>query len=135
MTARKDQWGEVREFICNECRFEKKATADWEIDGPTKVDRHSVISQGIMWEWSGRRKVLYDVLDGRRPQLLMDIHSVSEVDRRDIDLSKIQGPAHSTDFDKVKYVYNFTGCRLGVIFGQGHIDLGYPAIVAFRRDV
>jgi hypothetical protein len=24
---------------------------------------------------------------------------VSEVDRPDIDLSKIQGPAHSTDFD------------------------------------
>lgn len=43
--------------------------------------------------------MLYDVLDGRRPQLLMDIHDVSEVDRPDIDLSKIQGPAHSTDFE------------------------------------
>jgi hypothetical protein len=29
----------------------------------------------------------------------MDIHSVSEVDRPEIDLSKIQGPAHSTDFE------------------------------------
>jgi NADH-quinone oxidoreductase subunit G len=43
--------------------------------------------------------VLYDVLDGRKPKLLMDIHSVSEVNRPEIDLSKIQGPSHSTDFE------------------------------------
>jgi NADH-quinone oxidoreductase subunit G len=24
VTARKDQYGEVEEFICNECRFDKK---------------------------------------------------------------------------------------------------------------
>jgi NADH-quinone oxidoreductase subunit G len=24
VTARKDQWGEVEEWICNDCRFEKK---------------------------------------------------------------------------------------------------------------
>ena len=36
VTARKDEWGEVKDFICNECRFEKKATADWEIEGPTR---------------------------------------------------------------------------------------------------
>jgi len=45
------------------------------------------------------QEVLYDVLDGRKPQLLMDIHSVSEVNRPAIDLSKIQGPSHSTDFE------------------------------------
>ncbi len=44
-TARKDQWGEVEEFICNECRFEKKNTSDWTIEGPANIDRHSVISQ------------------------------------------------------------------------------------------
>ena len=27
VTGRKDQWGEVEEFICNTCRFEKKQTA------------------------------------------------------------------------------------------------------------
>jgi NADH-quinone oxidoreductase subunit G len=98
VTARKDEWGEVKEFICNECRFEKKATADWEIEGPTVVSRHSVISQGHYVGVERPQEVLYDVLDGRRPQLLMDIHTVSEVDRPNIDLSKIQGPAHSTDF-------------------------------------
>ncbi len=45
VTARKDQWGEVEEFICNTCRFDKKKTADWTIDGPTKVRHSSVISQ------------------------------------------------------------------------------------------
>lgn len=44
VTARKDQFGEVEDWICNECRFDKKNTNDWVIEGPTKVDRHSVIS-------------------------------------------------------------------------------------------
>ncbi|MDQ1087856.1 2Fe-2S iron-sulfur cluster-binding protein [Siphonobacter sp. SORGH_AS_1065] len=44
VTARKNQWGEVLDFICNTCRFERKNTADWTIEGPTKVARHSVIS-------------------------------------------------------------------------------------------
>jgi NADH-quinone oxidoreductase subunit G len=99
VTARKDQWGEVYDFICNECRFERKVTSDWEIEGPTVVSRHSVISQGHYVGVHRPQEVLYDVLDGRKPLLLMDIHSVSEVDRPEIDLSKIQGPAHSTDFE------------------------------------
>ncbi len=45
VTARKDQWGEVEEFICNTCRFEKKETTDWVIEGPAKVDNKSVIGQ------------------------------------------------------------------------------------------
>ena len=98
VTARKDQWGEVEDWICNECRFEKKATSDWTIEGPTKVNRHSVISQGHYVNTVRPQEVLYDVLDGRKPKLMMDIHTVSEVDRPDVDLSKLQRPAHSTDF-------------------------------------
>jgi NADH-quinone oxidoreductase subunit G len=45
VTGRKDQYGEVEEFICNECRFEKKEVSDWTIEGPRKIERHSVISQ------------------------------------------------------------------------------------------
>jgi NADH-quinone oxidoreductase subunit G len=45
VTGRKDQWGEVEEFICNECRYDKKKTTDWVIEGPRHIDRHSVISQ------------------------------------------------------------------------------------------
>jgi NADH-quinone oxidoreductase subunit G len=33
VTGRKDQWGEVEEFICNTCRFEKK---DNSTTGPLK---------------------------------------------------------------------------------------------------
>ncbi len=45
VTARKDKWGEVNDWICNECRFEKKHMNDWVIERPTHIDRHSVISQ------------------------------------------------------------------------------------------
>jgi len=44
VTGRKNEWGEVKEFICNTCRFDRKKTADWTIDGPSQVSRHSVIS-------------------------------------------------------------------------------------------
>ncbi len=44
VTARKDKWGEAEEWICNECRFEKKEMKDWVIEGPRHIDRHSVIS-------------------------------------------------------------------------------------------
>ena len=44
VTGRKDQFGEVEEFICNECRFEKKEATDWIIEGPRKIKRESVIS-------------------------------------------------------------------------------------------
>jgi NADH-quinone oxidoreductase subunit G len=44
VTARKDQYGEVEEWICNECRFERKDVKYWNIEGPRHIDRHSVIS-------------------------------------------------------------------------------------------
>jgi len=44
ITGRKDQWGELEEFICNECRFEKKEIEDWIIEGPREIKRQSVIS-------------------------------------------------------------------------------------------
>jgi NADH-quinone oxidoreductase subunit G len=95
VTARKDQWGEVEEWICNECRFEKKKTADWTIEGPTHVSRHSVISQGHYENTIKPKETFTAVHGGRNPQLLMDIHSVSEVNDPSIDLSQINGPATS----------------------------------------
>lgn len=44
VTARKDQYGEVEDFICNTCRFDKKETSDWMIEGPAPVRHTSVIS-------------------------------------------------------------------------------------------
>jgi NADH-quinone oxidoreductase subunit G len=45
VTGRKDKYGELEEFICNDCRFHHKDTADWIVEGPRKIERHSVISQ------------------------------------------------------------------------------------------
>jgi NADH-quinone oxidoreductase subunit G len=45
VTARKDQYGEVKEFICNTCRFEKKGAGDWTVEGPRHIEKTSVISQ------------------------------------------------------------------------------------------
>ncbi|MCB9033659.1 MAG: (2Fe-2S)-binding protein [Chitinophagales bacterium] len=45
VTARKDRWGEVEEFICNSCRFDKKKVSDWTIEGPSKIAHYSVIAQ------------------------------------------------------------------------------------------
>ena len=45
VTARKDEYHEVEEFICNECRFDHKEVADWTIEGPRKFEKDSVINQ------------------------------------------------------------------------------------------
>lgn len=44
VTARKDEYGEVVEWICNNCRFDKKQVSDWTIEGPAHISKHSVIS-------------------------------------------------------------------------------------------
>jgi NADH-quinone oxidoreductase subunit G len=100
VTARKNQWGEVEDWICNDCRFDKKNTSDWIIDGPTVVSRHSVISAGHYVGTKTPKEFLPQLMNGRNPRLLMDIHNVSEVNRPGIQLSKIEGPATGDVFDK-----------------------------------
>ncbi len=101
VTARKDKYGEVEEWICNECRFEKKNTADWIIEGPALIDRHSVISQGHYAGNVGtvKPKDVLPELIGKSPKLLLDIHNVSDVNKPGVHLSQINGPSHSDDFD------------------------------------
>jgi len=100
VTARKDEWGEVEDWICNECRFEKKHINDWTIEGPTKISRHSVISQGHYLGLKKPKEIFSAVHSGAKPKLLMDIHSISEVNRPEIDLSAIPGPATSDVFNE-----------------------------------
>jgi NADH-quinone oxidoreductase subunit G len=45
ITARKDEYHEVEDFICNTCRFDKKEVANWIIEGPRKFEKDSVINQ------------------------------------------------------------------------------------------
>jgi NADH-quinone oxidoreductase subunit G len=97
VTARKDQWGEVEEWICNECRFEKKHVSDWVIEGPTRLDRHSVINAGHYTNVVKPQETFEAVMSGHKPKLLMDIHSVSEVNL--VDLNELQGPATNQTFN------------------------------------
>jgi NADH-quinone oxidoreductase subunit G len=107
VTARKDEWGEIANasngetgWICNECRFEKKETKDWVIEGPTMINRSSVIAQGHYQGKVGMAKQpeLIEKVIGKAPKLTLDIHDVSEVNKPQIHLSEIEGPAHSDDF-------------------------------------
>lgn len=113
VTARKDQWGEVEDWICNECRFEKKQTSDWTIEGPTSVDRHSVISAG---HYKGIQVPTepFDELMGRKPKLMMDIHSVSQVNT--VNLNEINGPATNKTFNGEPQAHgvNVTDVKEGV---------------------
>lgn len=112
VTARKDEWGEIEDaadgkpgWICNTCRFEKKKTSDWTIEGPRLINRHSVISQGHYAGTVGTNKpteTFAAVNDGRIPHLLLDIHTVSEVNKPEVQLSLIDGPAHSQVFNQNK---------------------------------
>jgi NADH-quinone oxidoreductase subunit G len=96
VTARKDQWGEVEDWICNECRFEKKQVSNWTIEGPTRIDRHSVISAGHYVNVVKPKETFPEVM-GRNPKLLMDIRSISQVNT--VDLNEIPGPATSKTFN------------------------------------
>lgn len=97
VTARKDQWGEVEEWICNECRFEKKKVTHWVIEAPTQLNRHSVINAGHYTGVVKPNEIFSPVMDGRKPKLLMDIHNVSEVNT--VDLNEIEGPATNATFN------------------------------------
>lgn len=44
VSARKDEWNEVEDFICNECRFDHKDANDWVIEGPRKFAKNSVLN-------------------------------------------------------------------------------------------
>jgi NADH-quinone oxidoreductase subunit G len=107
VTTRKDQWGEVEDapdgkpaWICNTCRFDKKKTSDWVIEGPRKINRHSVISANHYIDVKKPNETIAEVMGGRKPKLLMDIHKVSEVNKPNVHLSEITGPATGEVFNK-----------------------------------
>ena len=107
VTARKNEWAEVKNstkgkpgWICNECRFEKKKTSDWIIEGLAPVNRHSVISQNKYPGLVMPKETITKVMNGKDPNLLMDIHTISGVNDPDINLSEIDGPATSETFEK-----------------------------------
>lgn len=106
ITSRKDPYGEVQildgkpGWICNTCRFEKKKTSDWVIEGPTTIARHSVISTNHYKGEVIPPDPLNKVIDTGNPKLILDINKQSEVNKKDIDLSVLPGPATSITFNE-----------------------------------
>ncbi len=130
VTARKDQWGEVQSledgkpaWICNTCRFDKKKTSDWVIEHPTKIARHSVISANHYEVKVQPSDPLNKVLNGRKPLLLLDIHETSQVNRPEIDLSLIPGPATSTTFIEHDEARDIANAPLENILFNDHKEL------------
>lgn len=81
VTARKDIYGEVDEWICNDCRFHNKNTANWTIEGPAMMDRHSVLNQN---QYDANVKSGTDPLpallpESVSPKITFNIHDISEV--------------------------------------------------------
>lgn len=112
VTARKDPWGEVQSYdgkpgwICNTCRFEKKKTSDWTIEGLTTISRHSVISLNKYESVVMPKETIREVMGGLSPNLLMNIHSISDVNDPDLRLSEIDRPADAQDFDEAQAIDN-----------------------------
>ena len=98
VTARKDEFNEVKDWICNTCRFDKKDLNDWTLEKPSDVSKDSVVRQGHYFENKVEPKETLPKVIKRDPKILLDIHSVSEVNEPNRDLSKIDGPATSKDF-------------------------------------
>jgi NADH-quinone oxidoreductase subunit G len=69
----------VEDWICNTCRFDTKEVNAWTIEGPAPVERHSVIGQGHYENKVESNETFKSVMGGRDPKLLMDIHSISDV--------------------------------------------------------
>lgn len=82
VSARKDKYGEVHEFICNECRFEHKNMQDWVVEGPRHIDRGSVISQNH-YELSDLQKLQADVERQVKFQGGKDLDRLNEVKKID----------------------------------------------------
>lgn len=79
VTGRKDEFHEVEEFICNECRFDHKDPVDWVIEEPKKFEKFSVINQ------NNYTQKLESVVINTEKNIL----SGRDEDRRKISMSQI----------------------------------------------
>lgn len=92
VTARKDKYNEVEEFICNECRFEHKKADNWVIEGPRKFEKDSVLNVNNYIRPVKKVKIETDdlILEGRKQ------------DQQKISMSKF--PYDSVELEEIKKV-------------------------------
>jgi NADH-quinone oxidoreductase subunit G len=79
---------------------DKKDTPEWTLEGVTSISRHSVVGANKYKTLTMPAETVSKVMGGREPKLLMDIHSVSNVNSPAIDLSELNRPATSADFNE-----------------------------------
>jgi NADH-quinone oxidoreductase subunit G len=104
VSARKDKYGEVEEWICNDCRFEKKEVKDWTIEGPRAIDRNSVISQN---HYETVKQLKIDV--SNQKQIVESAHvstplNVARSTSKDVARSASQNVARSTSKDVARSI-------------------------------
>jgi NADH-quinone oxidoreductase subunit G len=101
-------------WICNTCRFDKKKLNDWVIEAPAIINRHSVISANHYVHAKRSHETIGEVM-GRHPKLLMDIHKISDVNKPEVMLSELPGPATGDTFDGDVHDYstNVTDGKIG----------------------
>jgi len=97
VTVRKDVYHEVMsdengkpEYICNECRFEKKDVKDWTIEKVAKMEKWSVINQGKYMKDTDRVEIDTD------PRLLYG----RDEDRKAISMNNIDTPEQTLSENK-----------------------------------
>ncbi|HKB45395.1 MAG TPA: hypothetical protein VKC90_13440, partial [Chitinophagaceae bacterium] len=61
-------------------------------------------------------EMLAEVMGGRKPKLVFDIHSISDVNPPEVDLAEIPGPATSETFNNNPHAYgkNITDIKIGI---------------------
>ncbi|MFM9985878.1 MAG: 2Fe-2S iron-sulfur cluster-binding protein [Flavobacteriales bacterium] len=74
VTVRRDAYGEVQNledgkaaWICNSCRYDKKQTSDWTIEGPAHIASSSVISANHYESLRALKKVTTKQLQSAQP--------------------------------------------------------------------
>ncbi|MEO8147979.1 MAG: 2Fe-2S iron-sulfur cluster-binding protein [Bacteroidia bacterium] len=75
VTGRKDKYGELEDWICNDCRFDKKQKSDWIIEGPRKIEKSSVISQN---HYESLKQLKLDISNQKK---LLEVAHESDIQR------------------------------------------------------
>lgn len=90
VTARKDVYHEVEDFICNECRFDHKDANDWVIEGPRKFNKTSVLNVNNYTQPLSQVKIKTDdlILEGReadRAKISMADIPLTESEKKELE--------------------------------------------------
>jgi len=94
VTARKDEFHEVEDFICNTCRFDKKEVSDWVIEGPRQFEKDSVINQNKKYNTTDKvvieteKGILMGREEDRKKISMADIDYNEKIDGNPINTKK-----------------------------------------------